>query len=229
MVRTTLILISLLTALIVKAQPPQFDTKKLDYNYTLLSDTVKSTLQSNSSAASNIKVTFYPDSVPAKNLFVLKKKHVTYSLISKGKHYDSVIVANPWVKNFPNSQYRVLTIHNTSAIQQKIFYYSTGYNPTGDYSEFYLDKIVVFMEAKDEKGKWKEIKTGDNLKIRNVASRKFLRPNEQMILIVKALQGGFETDIRFKLMINEPPDFHMEEYIYSNVFKGRIDKSNLEK
>jgi hypothetical protein len=219
-----------LTALNVKAQPALFDTKKLDYNYTVLLDTVYKTLENNGKPDSgSFRFIYYPDSVPGHSLLIPKKKHTTYSDPSKGKHYDSLLWLNPWVKDFPLSKYRVLSIFNLSKAEQKIFHYSTGYNPTGDYSEFYLDKIAVFLEAKDEKGNWKEIKDADKAKIRKVISRRFVRPDEQIVLLVKAPEGNYKTDLRFKLVINAQPDSHTEKYIYSNTFKGRIDKTLLEK
>ncbi|MBK7853548.1 MAG: hypothetical protein IPJ79_00290 [Bacteroidetes bacterium] len=92
-----------------------------------------------------------------------------------------------------------------------------------------MNKVLVFMQAMDESGNWKDVNTVDNLKNKTKASKGGLNSYEQINVIVKKPDGDFETDIRFKLLINAPPDFPMEKYVYSNVFKGKVNKSLIGK
>jgi|GEM_PF-3197272 len=213
-----------------KAQTAQFDMKKLDYNYAVLSDTVFKSIKNFTKQGNEaVQLTFYPDTIISSSSLVTKTDHVYASSFNGRTLYDSVVVSNPWIQEFPVTEYRLLSIQNTSNTFQKVFFYGNGYVPPGNCRPFFVNKVLVFMQVMDESGNWKDVNTVDNLKNKTKSSNGGLNSYEQINLIVKKPDGDFETDIRFKLLINAPPDFPMEKYVYSNVFKGKVNKSLLEK
>jgi len=88
--------------------------------------------------------------------------------------------------------------------------------------------IVIQCQAKDEFGNWRDVKQ-DKPNINNFHDKNFIQGLQVLNMVLKKPEGDFETEIRYKMLVNEPPDYPSEKFIYSNPHKGRIDKLLLVK
>lgn len=165
------------------------------------------------------------DSFRSKGIKVVDSSISKIANNSSGIITDSLITYNQWPSNFPIT-YRLISIKNTSSYEQRLFY---TYLKTDPSFRFVINKILVFMQARDEKGIWKDIISAEELENKSYASVRKMKAFEQINLVVKVPQGDFETDIRYKLLVNAPPNYPIDLFIYSNSFKGRISESSLSK
>lgn len=227
--RNVLALFSLLLiSVIANAQTAKTDIKSIDFNYVLLYDTIPDYIAKPVKANEPLQLIFYPDSIPSSNLLVpqtgVSQANLTDDAPPPGSRE---VIVNPWIKDFPIHEYKILSISNTSTLTQKLFFYGETYF-TPDFTIPVLIKLFVVMQAKNESGDWVEIKSDIN-KHKPDLIKSALRSLEKENVLIKLPTGDFETDIRFKLLVNAPPDFPIEKYIYSNVFRGKINKELLSK
>jgi hypothetical protein len=133
-------------------------------------------------------------------------------------HPDSIALK----ENFPFSDYRVLSIYNPKSSPRRIYYYiSSRETQTKLYFSY---KMFLYLQAKDEKGNWCDINDVENDKYKSTLKKTQIIPNETINVVVKLPHGNYATKLRFKILISSPPDNETEEYIYSNIFSGTIDK-----
>ena len=117
-----------------------------------------------------MQVTFYADSIPLKEWFKnnddYKKEIVREDVIDSnttaflkndGKFYTLLFVSYPWAKDFPVSDYRVLSIYNPSNYVKRLYHYCDYYKSDKVGIEYYVEKFACALQAKDESGSWKDI------------------------------------------------------------------------
>lgn len=54
-----------------------------------------------------------------------------------------------------------------------------------------------------------------------------LKHQEALYILFKFPAGDFYTDFRFKILVNSPPAYPKNIYLYSEIYKVKIDKSLL--
>jgi len=229
MQKQILLFILLINSFASQCQKVGINNNRLDFNFVIITDTIVRPFTNNKKSGSEpIEAIFYPETVLPGSL--LKEEiHMTRGInIETKETFESMFVANPWIHGFPIHEYKLLTVYNTKELPSKIYCYSSSYIDESTSRTIYLNKALVAIQIKDESGKWLEIKGSFNSNKKDEDFRScVLRGYNKLNILVKLPEGDFETELRFKVLVNAPPDYPFEKYVYSNVFKGRIDKALL--
>ncbi|MEO5571123.1 MAG: hypothetical protein ABIT08_04110 [Bacteroidia bacterium] len=192
------------------------------YNDYYIVDTANVNGTSFKANKNSLQLVFYPDSIPSAKWLEPKYKREQWKEIatkdgSAGLIIDTTLMVNQWVQTVNASELRVLSLINASDAPQKFY---TLYSPPNPNSTF------IVRQVKDESGNWRDIEE-DKFHSGHSCTKSFIQGMQIFNLVVKKREGDFETEIRFKMLVNKPPDYPTEQFIYSKPFKGRINKLHL--
>jgi len=165
----------------------------------------------------NIQVIFFQDSLANENWLKETTQEIKYFVPPPGI-YDTLETCNEWVTHTNIKELSVLYIFNNSNFQKNICVFGRGCD---------AKQMAIIQQAKDETGDWKDLKD-ETMQLFIGKSENFVLKNQEALYIIfKFPTGDFHTDFRFKILVNSPPAYPKNIYLYSEIYKVKIDKSLL--
>lgn len=181
------------------------ENTKIYYDYFVVNTSSIKESHYNSSKES-LQFTCFPDSIPPESWFKLQYDTCHVFPMNGEKSYMSVYARNEWAINFDRSQLMVLTLINYSSNRQAFCENAPG---------FTLVRAVINLQVRAENGNWKNI-IGNESKERIFNSGV---PGFRILNIVcKKPRDYVNTELRYRMLVNSPPYWPTNKYIYSNVF-----------
>ncbi|MBK8874209.1 MAG: hypothetical protein IPN13_09915 [Bacteroidetes bacterium] len=167
----------------------------------------------------SLQIVYLIDSLPSPKWLTVTQQKFHRFVVPPGSNHDTIVDCNVWIDKTSVSELNLIYIFNNTEYQRNISVFEYGWCDS--------PQIAIVQQAKDELGNWKDIKDNTMKTFKNPTEKFVLKSKQSIYVLFKFPAGGFQTEYRLKMLIGTSPNFPKNQYIYSDTYQVKIDRSSL--